>query len=59
MYKNNGHMFSTFTETFRRVLDKHAPWKIKYVRGNQSPFMSKELSEAVMNKSNTRKKYIK
>ena len=59
MYKNNRDMFSTFTETFRRVLDKHAPLKTKRVRGNQSPFMTKELSKAVMNKSKTRNKYIK
>ena len=59
MYKNNGDMFSTFTETFRRVLDKHAPLKLKRVRGNQSPFMTKELSKAVMNRSKTRNKYIK
>ena len=52
-------MFSTFPETFRRVLDKHAPLKTKRVRGNQSPFMTNELSKAVMNKSKTRKKYIK
>ena len=52
-------MFSTFTETFRRVLDKHAPLKTKRVRGNQSPFMTKELSKVVMNKSKTRNKYIK
>ena len=59
MYKNNRDMFSTFTETFRRVLDKHAPLKTKRVRGNQSPFMTKELSKVVMNKSKTRNKYIK
>ena len=59
MYKNNRDMFSTFTETFRRVLDKHAPLKTKRVRENQSPFMTKELRKAVMNKSKTRNKYIK
>ena len=52
-------MFSTFTETFRRVLDKHAPLKTKRVRANRSPFMTKELSKAVMSKSKTRNKYIK
>ena len=56
MYKNNGDMFSA---CFRRVLDKHAPLKTKMVRGNQSLFMTKELSKAVMNKSKTRNKYIK
>ena len=59
MYKNNRNMLSTFTETFRRVLDKHAPLKTKRVRGNQSHFMTKELSKAVINKSKTRNKYIK
>ena len=59
MYKNNRDMFSKFTETFRRVLDKHVPLKMKRVRGNQSPFMTKELSETAMNKSKTRNKYIK
>ena len=52
-------MFSNFTETFRRVLDKHGPLKIKRVRKNQTPFMTKELSRAVMNKSKTQNKYIK
>ena len=52
-------MFSTFTETFRRVLDKHPLLKTKRVRGNQSPFMTKKLSKAVMNKSKTRNKYMK
>ena len=59
MYKNNIDMFSSFTETFRRVLDKHAPLKTKRVRGNQSPFLTKELSKEATNKSKTRNKYIK
>ena len=58
MYKNNRDMFSTFTETFRRVLDKHTPLKTKSLGGNQSPFMTKELSQAVMNKLKTRNKYV-
>ena len=52
-------MSSTFTETFRRVLDKHTPLKTKRVQGNESPFMSNKLSKAVINKSKTRNKYIK
>ena len=59
MYKNNRDMFSTFTETFRRVLNKYALLKRKRVRGNQSPFMTKELNKAVINKSKSRNKYIK
>ena len=41
MYKNNRNIFSTFTETFRRVLDKHAPLETERVRGNQTPFRLK------------------
>ena len=51
MYKNVRDVFSIFTKTFRGVLDRHAPLKAKKVTGNQSPFMTKELSKAVKNKS--------
>ena len=53
MYKNNRNIISTFTETFTRVLDKHAPMETKKIRGNQSPFKTNELSKAVLNKSKT------
>ena len=52
-------MFSIFTKTIQGVLDKHAPLKTRKVTGNQSPFMTKELSKAVMNKSKTRNIYYK
>ena len=52
-------IYSTFTKVFRLVHDKHAPLKIKKVRGNQGPFMTKALSEAIMNKSKIRNKYQK
>ena len=59
MYKSNKEMYSFFTKVFRLVLDKHAPLKVKKVRGNQGPFMTKELSKAIMNKSKIRNKYQK
>ena len=59
LYKSNNEMYSTFTKVFRLVLDKHAPLKVKKVRGNQGPFMTKELSKAIMNKSKIRNKYQK
>ena len=52
-------IYSTFTKVFRLVHDKHAPLKIKKVRGNQGPFMTKALSQAIMNKSKIRNKYQK
>ena len=59
MYKRNNKMYSTFTNVFRLVLDKYAPPKVIKVRGNQGPFMTKELSKAIMNKSKIRNKYRK
>ena len=36
---------------FSEVLEKHVPTKSKTIRGNQAPFMNKELSKIIMNKS--------
>ena len=47
-------MYSNFTKVFRLVLDKYTPLKVKKVRENQGPFMTKELSKAIMNKSKIR-----
>ena len=49
MYKTQNNMFTTFTDVFRSVIDKHAPYKV--IRGNQAPFMTKELSKAIMTRS--------
>ena len=40
------------------VLDKHSTIKSQKIRGNREPFMSKELSEGIMNKSNLRNSYV-
>ena len=59
MYKYNNDMYSTFSGVFRSVLDRHAPLKRKMIRGNQGPFMTKQLSKAIMNRSKLRNRYIK
>ena len=59
MYKYNKDMYSTFSEIFRSVLDRHAPLNWKMIRGNQGPFMTKQLSKAIMNRSKLRNRYIK
>ena len=41
------------------MLDKQLPKKKKYVRGNQSPFMNKTLSKAIMLRTNLRNKFLK
>ena len=42
-----------------KLLDKHAPTKSKKVRGNQSRFMNKDLSKAIMKRSYLKSKYLK
>ena len=52
-------MYSTFCDVFRSVLNRHAPLERKIIRGNQGPFMTKQLSKTIMNRSKLRNRYIK
>ena len=45
-------LYTKLMNTLYNTLEKHAPLKSKIVRGNQGPFMSKELSKAIIKKSN-------
>ena len=48
-----------FFNICHRVLDKHAPRKKKYIRGNNKPFMTKALSKAIMQRTRLRNKFLK
>ena len=48
-----------FSEIFVDILNYQAPLKEKQIKGNHALFMAKELSEAIMEKSKTRNKYLK
>ena len=54
-----GCNLSNFRGIFQNVLNKYAPLKQKKARGNHAPFMTKDLSKAIMNKSKTRNRYLK
>ena len=41
------------------VVSKHAPQKKKYLRTNDSPFMTKHLRKRIMNRSRSKNAYIK
>ena len=41
------------------MLNYHAPLKQKSVRGNHTPFMTRELSKAIMIKSKVKNSYVK
>ena len=51
--------FGAFQELFLRILDKHAPFKMKYVRANEVPYMTKMLRKAIMTRSRLEHKYQK
>ena len=51
--------YKTFEQIMTDVLNKHAPVKMKTVRGNNKPFMSKILRKAIMKRSMLKNKYIK
>ena len=48
-----------FLKYFLKFVNYHAPLKQKLVRGNHAPFMTKELSKAVMAKSKVKNSYVK
>ena len=50
-------MYISFSDTFEAIVNKHAPLKENIVRGNNAPFMTKELRKAMMNRSAPKKKY--
>ena len=41
------------------ILNKHAPLKVKYIRGNNQPFMTKELRKEHMKRTKLRNKFRK
>ena len=48
-----------FEMIFVTILNKHARLKKRYIRANNSPFMNKPLSTAIIYKSKLRNKYLK
>ena len=55
---NNAEL-SEFTEIFLSILDKYAPKKQKFIRANNSNFVTKNLRKAIMKRSKLRKKYLR
>ena len=44
-------MFQHFSTNFETVLNKYAPMKTKFLRGNHKPFVSVALSKAIKTRS--------
>ena len=46
-------------EICEKILNRHAPRKKKFIRGNHSPFMNKKLSRAIMKRNRLRNKFLR
>ena len=51
--------YNTFAEKFCNTINKHAPLKNRTIRGNQAPFVNKELAKAIMTRSRLKNTFIK
>ena len=51
------NMYERFSDTFKAIGNKHAAIKEKIVRGNNAPFMKKELRKVIVNRSRLKQKY--
>ena len=58
-FVNNNRGFEKFCDMSIKLLNKHTPIKKKYKRGNQMPFVTKDLSKAIMKTSKLRNNYLK
>ena len=54
-YKDK-NMYGSFSDTFQAIVNKHATLKEKIVRGNNAPFLTKEVRKTIMNRSRLKKK---
>ena len=50
--------YETFEEEVLKVLNKHATLKKKFIRANHVPYMTKNLREAIMKRSELENRYI-
>ena len=51
--------YDIFESTFMENLNIYAPMKMKYIRANNAPFVTKLLSKAIMNRSWLKNRFIK
>ena len=59
LYRNCDEPYEKLPEIFADILNHHTPLKEKQIRGNHAPFINKELSKAIMEKSKTKNKHLK
>ena len=55
----NVQSYESFENKFLNALQRHAPLKTKVVRANRAPYLNRTLREAIMKKSELKRKYLK
>ena len=51
--------YDNLINSFSKIVDKHAPIKHRTLRGNQAPFMTRELRKAIYNRSRLKNRQLK
>ncbi len=59
MTVSSNNNYNNFQNILSNVLEKHAPLKKKYLRANNSPFITKHLRKMIMNRSRCKNAYFK
>ena len=49
--------YKSITGNFLETSDKHAPLEKKFIRGNQAPFMNRDLQKAIYTTARLKNKY--
>ena len=57
-FVNNDNGFQRFSYISLATLNKHAPCKIEHVRGNQMPFLDKELLKPITTRTKLRNNFL-
>ena len=52
---NNISDYSKFEQIFNEILEKYAPSKTKVLRGNNRPYLTKDLRKAIMKRSKSKR----
>ena len=56
---SSNNSYNNFQSILSSILDIHAPLKKKYLRANNSPFMTKQMRKMIMNRSRCKNTYFK
>ena len=56
--ENNDLEFDRFKTALDEAIQRHAPIKKRYVRGNQAPFINKKINKEIMKRSRLRNKFL-